>query len=192
MPIQCLLRLNRPELHAVIRLCTVKWNLMMHSYCSYALLWTPIFIFSQHCSIETHNEFVIKWCGVYKIVRNIVMWLFMTHSLAILALTTSGIDEITPESSSYLYRSFSMLNLSFINQNSPSSVTLTAYTLWLQQTWTAESEVLHLILPNRPLTLLQNPKTTEYHQNRMSIQLVYRILGFILIHSPQQTRFEPM
>jgi hypothetical protein len=37
-------------------------------YRSYALLWTPIFMLSQHCSIETHNEYVIKWCGVYKIL----------------------------------------------------------------------------------------------------------------------------
>jgi len=31
----------------------------------------------------------------------------------------------------------------------------------IQQTQTAESEDLHPILPNRPLTLLQNPKSTE-------------------------------
>ena len=37
-------------------------------YCSYALLWTPIFMLSQHCSFETHNEYVIKRCGVYKIL----------------------------------------------------------------------------------------------------------------------------
>ena len=52
----------------------------------------------------------------------------MTHFLAILALTRTGIDWITPESSSYLYCSFSMLNLSFVNPNSLSSLTLTAYT----------------------------------------------------------------
>ena len=34
----------------------------------------------------------------------------------------------------------------------------------IQQTRTAESEVLHTTLPNRPLTLLQNHKTTEYHK----------------------------
>jgi len=32
----------------------------------------------------------------------------------------------------------------------------------IQQTLTVESEVLHPTLPNRPLTLLQNPTTTEY------------------------------
>jgi len=37
-------------------------------YRSYVLLWTPIFMWTQHCSIETHNEYVIKWCGVYKIL----------------------------------------------------------------------------------------------------------------------------
>jgi len=41
-----------------------------------------------------------------------------------------------------------MLNLSFVNPTSPSSHTLTAYILWIQQTRTAESEVLHTILPN--------------------------------------------
>jgi len=34
----------------------------------------------------------------------------------------------------------------------------------IQQTRTAESEVLHPTLPNWPLTLLQNPKPTEYHE----------------------------
>ena len=50
----------------------------------------------------------------------------------------------------------------------------------IQQTQTTESEVLHKILSNRPLTLLQNPNTTVYHQNRMSFQLVYHIRRFIL------------
>jgi hypothetical protein len=36
------------------------------SYCSYALFWIPMLMLTQHCSIETRNEFVIKWCGVYK------------------------------------------------------------------------------------------------------------------------------
>jgi hypothetical protein len=31
----------------------------------------------------------------------------------------------------------------------------------IQQSWTAECEVLHTILPSRPLTLLQIPKLTE-------------------------------
>ena len=116
----------------------------------------------------------------------------MTHSLAILALKRTGIDWITPEPSSSLYRSFSMLNLSCVNPNSPSSLTLTAYILRLQQTRTAESEVLHPILPNWPLTLLQHPKTTEYHQNGVSIQLVYCIWRFIFIHYQQQTQSKPI
>jgi len=37
-------------------------------YRCYALLWTPILMLSQHCRIETHNEYVIEWCGVYKIL----------------------------------------------------------------------------------------------------------------------------
>jgi len=89
----------------------------------------------------------------------------MTRSLAILALTTTVINWITPESSLYLYCSFSMLNLSFVNPNSPSSLWLTAYILWIQQTLTAESEVLHTTLPNRQLTLPLNPK----QQNMMKI-----------------------
>jgi len=47
-------------------------------------------------------------------------------------------------------------------------------------------------MPNQPLTLLQNPKLTEYHQNRVSFRLVYRIQRFIYIHYLQQTQFEPM
>jgi len=62
----------------------------------------------------------------------------------------------------------------------------------IPQTWTAESEVLHTTLRNRPLTLLQNPITTEYHQNRLSFQLVYHMRRFIFIHYQQQTQFEPM
>ena len=70
-----------------------------------------------------------------------------------------------------------------------------SYTDWIriviQQTQTAESEVLHTTLPNQQLTLLQNPQTTEYHENRVSFQLVYRIRRFIFIHYQQQTHFEP-
>ena len=33
---------------------------MTHSYCSYALLWTLIFMLCQHCSIETYTEFGIN------------------------------------------------------------------------------------------------------------------------------------
>jgi hypothetical protein len=46
-----------------------------------------------------------------------------------LALTRTGIDYITPESSFYLYSLFSMLNLFFVNQISLSALTLTAYIL---------------------------------------------------------------
>ena len=116
----------------------------------------------------------------------------MTHLLAILALTRAGIDSITPESSLYLYCSFSMLNLSFVNPNSLSSIALTAYILRLQQTRAAEREVPHPILPHRLLTLQENSKTTEYHQNRVSIRPVYRIQRFIFIHYQQHTWFEPM
>jgi hypothetical protein len=119
-------------------------------------------------------------------------WLFVTHSLAIIALTRTGINQITSESSSYPYRSFSMLNLSVVNPNSPSSLILTTYILWLQQTQTAEREVFHPIMTNRPLTLWQNPQKTEYHQNSVSIQLVYRIQRSIFIHYQPQSRFEPI
>jgi len=49
----------------------------------------------------------------------------------------------------------------------------------IPQTWNAESEDLHPILCHQPLTLLQYSKTTEYHENRVSIWLVYRIRRFI-------------
>jgi len=62
----------------------------------------------------------------------------------------------------------------------------------IQQTRTAESEVLHTTLPSRPLSLLRNPKTPEYHENRVSTRLVYRIRRFISIHFLQQTHYEPM
>jgi hypothetical protein len=60
------------------------------------------------------------------------------------------------------------------------------------QTWTPESEVLHTTLPNWPLSLLQNRNTTEYHENRVTFRLVYRIQRFIFIYYQQQTQFEPM
>jgi len=62
----------------------------------------------------------------------------------------------------------------------------------IQQTRTPESEVLHTTLPNQPLTLLQNPETTEYHERRVSLRLVYCIRRSIFIHHHQQTQFEPM
>ena len=40
--------------------------------------------------------------------------------------------------------------------------------LWIQQGQRAESWVLYMILPNRLLTWLQNPKTTEHDENRLS------------------------
>jgi len=62
----------------------------------------------------------------------------------------------------------------------------------IQQTWTAQGEVLHMRLPNRLLTLLQNPKTTEHHENRVSFRLVYCIRRFIFIHYQHHALFEPM
>jgi hypothetical protein len=73
----------------------VSWRI---PYCSYALVRSAIFMLNQHCCIDTHNEYMIKWCGVYKIVyaTSWCEWQFMTHSLALLALTTTAIDSITP------------------------------------------------------------------------------------------------
>jgi len=164
MPIQCSLHLNWPELHTVMGLSAVRWSLMTHPSHSYKIL----------CATS--------WCE----------WLSMTHSLATLALTTTWIDLITSESSSYLYHSSSMLNSPFVSPNPPSSLTLTAYKLWFSRLGTAESEVLHTTLPNRPLMLLQNPKTTAYHENMVSVRLVYHIRRITFIHYPQQTQFEPM
>jgi hypothetical protein len=64
MPIQCKLHLNWPEQHAVVLHSSFGWSLMMHSYCFDALLWSPIIMLTQHCSIETNNEIVIKWSSV--------------------------------------------------------------------------------------------------------------------------------
>jgi len=163
MQIQCLLHLTWLELHAVIGLSTGGWSIMTHSSRSYKILSST------------------SWCK----------WKLMIHSLAILTLMTTGINSITPESSSEVYHSSSMLTLAFVNPNPPSSLTLTAYILWFSRLQTAESEVLHTALPNRPLTVLLNPKTTEDHQNRVSFWLVYRIWRVIFIHYPQQTQFEP-
>jgi hypothetical protein len=55
----------------------------------------------------------------------------------------------------------------------------------IQQTRNAESEVLHTKLPKQPLTVLQNTETSQYHDNRVSFQPVYRIQGFIFIHYQQ-------
>jgi len=62
----------------------------------------------------------------------------------------------------------------------------------IQQTQTAESEILHTILPNWPLTLLQNSITTEYHNTRVSFRLVYHTWRFIFLYCRQQTQFEPI
>jgi len=76
-----------------------------------------------------------------------------------------------------------MLNLSSVNPDSPSSLTLNAYIIfWSQQTQTAASEVLLAIFPNRPLNSLQYPETTEYHDYWVIIRPVYRIRRFIFIH----------
>jgi len=64
--------------------------------------------------------------------------------------------------------------------------------IMIQQTWTAESEVLHMKLHHRPLTLLQNPKITGYHEYSMSFRLVNRIWRFMFIHYQEQTQFGPM
>jgi len=63
-------------------------------YHSYAQLWTRIFMIRKHCSIETHNEYVINCCSVYKILYGTSKCELhcMTYLLAILTLTTTGID----------------------------------------------------------------------------------------------------
>ena len=72
----------------------------------------------------------------------------MTHLLAILALTTTGIDSITPQSSLYFYHSSSMLVLAFVNPNPPSALTMTALIVRFSRLETAESEVLYTTMPN--------------------------------------------
>jgi hypothetical protein len=79
-----------------------------------------------------------------------------------------------------------------LNPNLLYSFILTTYILWLQQTQTAQVKFCTWSVPNRPLTSLQNPNTTEYHKNIVSFRLVYRIWRFIFIHNQQQSQFEPM
>jgi len=193
MPTQCSLNLTWPELHAVIRLPAVRWSLMTHSYHSYAVVWIPIFMLSQHCSIETQNEFVIKWYGVYKIVcaTSQCKWLLMTHSLAILALTRTGIDWITPEPSSYLYRSFSLLNLSFLTPNSPPSLILTAYILWFSGLGPLKVKFCTRHCLVERWLCCRILKQQKYHEKRVSFRLVYRIRRFIFIHYRNKLSLNP-
>jgi len=78
--------------------------------------------------------------------------------------------------------------------NPKSSIFTYTYSIHIviQQTRTAESEVVHTTLANWPLSLLQNPKTTEYQQNRVSFRLVYLILRLIIFHYQLRTQFEHM
>jgi hypothetical protein len=87
---------------------------------------------------------------------------------------------------------------------------LFSYTDWIliviKQTWTAESDVLHTILPNQPLSLQQNPKPTEYHETGCpsglytafrdsSLSTIYNKLSFNqhkhnCCHSPRSQVFQ--
>jgi hypothetical protein len=116
----------------------------------------------------------------------------MTHFLPTLALTRTGIDMITPSSSSYLYCAFPMLTLWLVMPYSPSSLPLTAYILPIQLTRIAEREILPAIVPNQLLTLLQNSEATEYSKSMVSIQLVYCIRRFIFIYYQYHTQSQPM
>jgi len=71
------------------------------------------------------------------------------------------------------------------------SYTELQYLVWIQQAWTAESEVLYTILPNQVLTLLQNLEATNHCQDRVSFQRICHIWRFIFIHYQQhQAQFE--
>ena len=132
----------------------------------------------------------MMWC-IQDIIRNILRWVTIHDPLD----SNLGIDENCNQLD---YRWIFIVPLPFflyvesllVNPYSPSFLTLTAYVLWIQQTWTAESEVLHATLPNGALTLLQNRITTEGHENKVFMPLVYRIWRFIFNHY-QQLSFNP-
>jgi len=135
---------------------------------------------------------LMMWC-LQDIMRNILMWVTINDPFA----SNLGIDDnwnrldypwifIVPLPF-FLYVESLLCQL----KSSVISYTDCIHKV-IQQTWTAENEVLHTTLPSWPLTLLQNPITTEYHGNRVSIRLVYHIRRFIFIHYLQRTQYEPM
>jgi len=92
---------------------------------SYALLWTPIFILSQHCKIETHNEFVIQWCGILDNMHNILLWVTMYDPFASNLSIEKNWNQLNyPWIFILPYNSNTMLNLPFVN---PNSVSYTGY-----------------------------------------------------------------
>jgi len=145
---------------------------------------------SSCCQMKPHDAFILF---LQDIMRNILMWVTIYDPFA----SNLGIDVIWKWSDYpwiYIEPLLFFLYVEFRLCKPKSSIF--SYTdcihIVIQQTRTAESEVLHTTLLNQPLTLPQNPETTEYHENRVSFWLVYRIWRFIFIRYQQQTQCEHM
>jgi len=145
---------------------------------------------SFRCQMKPYVAFI---SFLQDIMRNILMWVTINDPFA----SNLGIDDKW----NWLYYPWIIIVplpfWAYVESHlchPKSSVFTNSYCIHIviQQTRTAESEVLQTTLPNRQLTLLQNPKTTEYHQNRVSFRLVYRIRRFLFIHYQQQTQFQTM
>jgi len=152
---------------------------------------TPCCYLSFHCQMKPHDAFI---SFLQDIMCSILMWVTINNPFA----SNLGIDDNWNRSDYprifIVPLPFFLLQVGSRLCNPKSSVFTSTYCMHIviQQTQTAESEVLHMTLPNRPLTVLQNPKTTEHHENWVSFRLVYRIRWFIFIHYQQQTQFEPL
>jgi len=140
--------------------------------------------------MKPHDAFILF---LKDIIRNILMWVPINHPFASNLRIDDNWNQLDYPWIFMVSLPFFLYIESCLCKPKSSVFSYTDCThIMIQQTWTAEIEVLHMTLPNRPLTLLQIPKTTEYHENRVSFWLVYRIQKFIFIHYQQQTQFELM
>jgi len=143
------------------------------------------------CQMNPHDAFI---SFLQDLMGNILMWVTINDPFA----SNLGIDDIWNRLDyPWIFIVPLRFFLFYVESclcNPKSSVFTYTYCIHIviQQTRTTESEVLHMTLPNQPLTVLQKPKTTEYHENRGSFWLVYHIWRFIFTHYQQQTQFEPM
>ena len=145
---------------------------------------------SCRSQMKPRDAFISFW---QDIIRYILMWVTIydpfTSNLGI-------VDNWKPLDYPWIFivpLPFFLYNESHLC-NPKSSVFTYTYSLYIviQQPRTAESEVPHTTLLNRPLTLLQKPITTAHHEHRVSLRLVYCIRRFIFIYYQQQTQFEPI
>ena len=142
------------------------------------------------CQMKPHDAFILF---LQDMMRNILMWVTIYNPFA----SNLGIDHNWNRLD---YTGIFIVPLLFFlhveNLVCKPKCSVFCYTgcihIVIQQTGTAESEVLHNTLPNRHLKLPQNPNIIEYHENRAFFWLVYRIRRFIRIHYQQQTQLEPI